>query len=398
MAGLARVADVLVVGLGAAGAATAWRLAERGHDVVGVDRFDTPHDQGATHGRTRIVRTTSFESDDYVPLGIRALDLWHELETVSARRVLHPTGLLLLGAPDSRMVRTAVDQADRFALAIASLDHDQLCRTYPQLRTATGTVAVEEQHAGLVSPELAVRLMVDRAAHLGATIQTPRAVSSIDTQCNPALVRFADGEELRVRHVVLAVGAWLGDIEVSSRSLQVQRMVVPWFDRLEWIASGPSLPAFIHERGEGATPMGGMPGLPGDPQFKIMALVATEAPSIAAVERAVSRQQYAAVEEYVRTHHVYLNPHSTGGQVCVTLDAPDGDPVVGPHPRRSNLSLIGALSGHGFKFAPAFAEMVCDHIDGSSAARIPFICPDRFSDWSAAHDPLLLDISELENT
>jgi glycine/D-amino acid oxidase-like deaminating enzyme len=48
--------DVIVIGMGAFGAATLCQLAQRGVRVAGVDRFSPPHDQGSSHGDTRITR------------------------------------------------------------------------------------------------------------------------------------------------------------------------------------------------------------------------------------------------------------------------------------------------------------------------------------------------------
>ena len=48
--------DVAVVGLGAMGAATLYQLAKAGANVVGIDRYVPPHDQGSSHGDTRITR------------------------------------------------------------------------------------------------------------------------------------------------------------------------------------------------------------------------------------------------------------------------------------------------------------------------------------------------------
>ena len=48
--------DVVVVGVGGMGSATASHLARRGVDVLGVERFDVPNAEGSSHGVTRIIR------------------------------------------------------------------------------------------------------------------------------------------------------------------------------------------------------------------------------------------------------------------------------------------------------------------------------------------------------
>ena len=78
--------DVAVVGLGAMGSAAAYRLAERGLRVLGLDRFRPPHTMGSSHGGTRIIREAYFEDPRYVPLVQRAYDRWAQLEQDSGRR------------------------------------------------------------------------------------------------------------------------------------------------------------------------------------------------------------------------------------------------------------------------------------------------------------------------
>ena len=53
--------DVIVVGLGAMGSAAAHHLAARGRRVLGLDRFQPPHQSGSSHGLTRIIREAYFE-------------------------------------------------------------------------------------------------------------------------------------------------------------------------------------------------------------------------------------------------------------------------------------------------------------------------------------------------
>ncbi len=101
--------DVVVVGLGGVGSAAAATLARRGQRVLGLDRHGPVHDQGASHGETRIVRKAYFEGAAYVPLLLRSYELWLELG------LLTRTGGLFLGEPGSRVL------AGSLATAVARL-------------------------------------------------------------------------------------------------------------------------------------------------------------------------------------------------------------------------------------------------------------------------------------
>ena len=66
--------DVLIIGTGAVGSAAMYYLAERGVNVVGLDRFPVAHDKGSSHGQTRIIRLAYFEHPNYVPLLRRSMN------------------------------------------------------------------------------------------------------------------------------------------------------------------------------------------------------------------------------------------------------------------------------------------------------------------------------------
>jgi sarcosine oxidase len=89
--------DVIVVGLGAMGIAAAYHLARRGVRVVGLEKFGSAHDRGSSHGKSRVIRQAYFEGEAYVPLLLRAYELWREVEAESGARLLAITGGLMLG-------------------------------------------------------------------------------------------------------------------------------------------------------------------------------------------------------------------------------------------------------------------------------------------------------------
>ena len=77
--------DVIVVGLGGMGSAAAAHLSARGKRVLGIEQFQAAHDQGSSHGRSRVIRLAYFEHPAYVPLLRRAYDLWRSLEQQTGR-------------------------------------------------------------------------------------------------------------------------------------------------------------------------------------------------------------------------------------------------------------------------------------------------------------------------
>src|SRR5690625_5791120 len=69
---------VIVVGAGSMGMAAGYYLARQGVKTLLIDAFDPPHDQGSHFGETRIIRHAYGEGREYVPLALRAQELWED--------------------------------------------------------------------------------------------------------------------------------------------------------------------------------------------------------------------------------------------------------------------------------------------------------------------------------
>src|SRR6478672_3451329 len=93
--------DVIVLGLGGMGSAAAYQLALRGKRVLGLEQFTPAHDRGSSHGHSRVIRQAYFEDPAYVPLLLRAYELWRQIERETDATVLTVTGGLMIGPPDS---------------------------------------------------------------------------------------------------------------------------------------------------------------------------------------------------------------------------------------------------------------------------------------------------------
>src|SRR5260370_6119823 len=91
--------DVIVIGVGGMGSAAAYHLARRGARVLGLERYDIPHDLGSSHGVNRIIRLAYAEHPSYVPLLRRALRPWPQRDKTTRGRPLVLTGWLLACPP-----------------------------------------------------------------------------------------------------------------------------------------------------------------------------------------------------------------------------------------------------------------------------------------------------------
>src|SRR5260370_30622238 len=110
--------DVIVIGLGGMGSAAAFELARRGRRVLGLEQFAPGHDQGSSHGHTRIIRQAYYEHPDYVPLVRRAYERWYDLEQRQSVHLLTTCPCLSLGPPDGELIQGVRQSAKEHSLRI----------------------------------------------------------------------------------------------------------------------------------------------------------------------------------------------------------------------------------------------------------------------------------------
>ena len=108
---MGRDADIVVVGAGITGVATARSLAQTGRGVVLVEQFGLGHDRGSSHGASRIFRL-SYPDPHYVRLAQGALQSWRELEAEVGEELIVTTGGLDFGP-------VAVENARALAPAVS---------------------------------------------------------------------------------------------------------------------------------------------------------------------------------------------------------------------------------------------------------------------------------------
>ena len=83
--------DVVIIGAGLAGSATAWALARRGRSAVVLEAFQPGHRRGSSHGRARIFRR-SYPDPLYVQLTGEAQRLWRQLADEAGEELILSTG------------------------------------------------------------------------------------------------------------------------------------------------------------------------------------------------------------------------------------------------------------------------------------------------------------------
>lgn len=378
-------ADVVVVGLGAWGASTLWRLATAGVDVVGVERFTPGHPLGSSHGGSRMFRTACLEHPGLVPLAQRSGELWAELSQASGRRLVEPTGGLLIGPRDGHVVEGTLAAARRFDLPVELLDAGRVREEYPLHASLPDShAAVLEKTAALVRPEQTILAAVEAAVAAGARTLIGTAVEGIELVGDGVVVRTA-ARNLRARQVVVTAGPWLSSL-VPDLPVEAVRMPMTWFAP----SGDPApfaldrFPVFIRELDEGGAIWGHGLGADLGPTGEVKLGLedggsAFSVVDASAVDRSVSEADWAVLTRLLPDAVPGLGAAPTRAAVCMITRTPDRQFLLGRPRADPRLVVGGGCSGHGFKHATGVGEALADVVLGREPRfDLGFADPNRF--------------------
>lgn len=383
---------MVVVGLGAMGAATLFQLAKAGVKAVGIDRFAPPHDQGSSHGDTRITRLAVGEGAAYVPLVHRSHQIWRELEAHSDEALFEQCGVLVMsstttaashhGAED--FVAQTIELARTYGIAHEILTSSQIHARFPQFGPIRdGAIGYFEPEGGFVRPERCIATQLAAAQALGATLITGTTVSALESE--DGVVRIKAGERTLVADkVIVCAGMWSASLlgEPFSSLLKVCRQKLFWFKLADPVIFPEVSPSFILVHGPRETDSCyGFPPIPGEGSMKIATEHYLPLQSVDALDRTVSA---AEVDEMYRTqvagNIAGVTPELVKARVCTYTVTPDHGFIIDDHPTLDNVTVISACSGHGFKHSAAIGEAVAQRcLSGASQIDLSAFSLSRFA-------------------
>jgi sarcosine oxidase len=356
--------EYVVVGAGLAGAATAWQLALRGHDVTILERTVPASHDGSSHGSARIFRY-AYPDEFYTRAVIESKVLWDELNRASGLELITPFGAVDYG-PERQPEHLAG------ILAETGVEHELLSaadarRRWPHI--AFDTPVLWHPGAGVIDAESAVNAMIDQAVKHGARVLTGWNVTGVEKTGAGYRLVSAGGETLEAGNIIISAGGWLPQLldrlslpagflaampEFTVRQEQAHHF--RYLDAAPW-------PTFIHKSADIQTY-----GLPGGRDAGFAGQKVAEynggkfIPSAAQQTGWVDPANRSRVVDYVRKYLPGLDPEPYAETTCLFTNTPTEDFLID---RADNLTVLSPCSGHGAKFAPLIGRWAADLATGA---------------------------------
>ena len=207
--------DAIVVGAGIVGLACAWRAAERGLDVLVIER-DRPG-AGASNvaaGMLAPVSETTWGQDRLLELGLASHRLWPQFAAELSAAGGQEVGYFQIGTLHIALDGDeAAEWRRRFELMRShGLEAEWLspsaCRDLEPGLAPGGRGGVHAPHEAAVDPRETIAALVPAFEAAGGRIEIAEVTGGVMDGGRLAGVRTADGAEHHARSVVLAAGSW----------------------------------------------------------------------------------------------------------------------------------------------------------------------------------------------
>ena len=359
--------DAIVVGLGGIGSAAAYWLSRAlGEGVLGLERFELDHVNGASADHSRIIRL-SYHRPDYVRLAKRAYETWAEIERDAGERIVTVTGGLDLWPADPAI--PMVDYTDSLTaegVPFELLDGAEVRQRWPQWRVGDELRAMWQREGGLADPFRGNAAHRRLARANGATLRDRSPVTSVRDAGGGDLEVATPDATYRTGRVVLAADAWTNELLASFERrlpLTVTKEQVTYFACPDPAAFAPDrfpvwiwmdepcfygFPTYGEAGPKAAQDCGGRPVEPADRTF----------------ER--DEAAFAAVERFLASHLPGALGPPIYTKTCLYTLTPDRDFVVDRLPEAPGV-VVALGAAHGFKFASVLGRVMAELlVDGAT--------------------------------
>ena len=372
--------DIIIVGLGAMGAAALYQASQRGARALGIDRFDPPHNMGSSHGDTRITRQAIGEGEMYMPFIQRANQIWAELEAKSGRRLFHQSGGLII-APETGgakfhaegdFIAMSAHIASKFGIAHEILDAAQIAQRFPLLTPRDCDRAYYEPESGVLRPERCIQTQLEMALAEQADTRTSEAVLDYRADADGVTVR-TDKDSYRADKLILCAGAWMSELLPSENrdELRVCRQVIHWYEADDLRAFDPAVFPFVIWIGEAPEDFWSVFPAPADgvPGVKMVSEQYHSSEAVDAISRVVTPAEIADLHQRLTVQRLRgTSERSLRADVCMYTVTRDEHFIIDFHPDSRRVVMASPCSGHGFKHSAAIGEtLVQMALDGGAS-------------------------------
>ncbi len=348
---------IAVVGAGAWGGWSAFKLQEAGYDVTLIDKNGAGHGLSGSGGKTRIIRMAYGGHQKYTDMVDYSFGQWEKYANEWGKKLYHPKSALWLfrGIPSTYAEASIpLMKEKRYELKAERLV--QIRQDFPEISFDDITSVYSEQKVWFLEAAKSCGVVAREFEKIGGTFIQDE-VLHIDAG-NTGVQVSCSGTDIETDQLIVAAGPWTSRLVPElEKVIHVTRQEVYYFDAPE---NYNHLPIWVEFR-EGDQMYYGIPDHFGE-GFKFAYDERQWALDPDNDDRGVTPEILEKMSSILTNRFPGLvDPKVIKHHTCVYENSIDGDFVIDQKHNGRVLYLAGS-SGHGFKMGPAIGQLTLDFI------------------------------------
>jgi len=354
--------DLIVLGCGAVGSAAGYYAHRAGLQVLMIDSHFPPHQSGSHHGETRLMRLAYGEGAHYVPLLLRASQLWAELAEQLATPLFQRSGVLHMAPAGADFLAEITHSAQQYNLAITPFTAQQIREKWPVIALPDSYQGLLETDAGYLYSEKAIAGYIQLAREAGCAQLFNCPVSTIRFLDKGVELETADGI-YRSKKLAVTSGSAITHL-LPQLPVTPVRKTFAWHQADGRYSEQNHFPAFTLQTAQGAQ----FYGFPASNDSIKLGKHDGGQP----MDQHLPRIPFGACSEDGSELFPLLRHFLPGVGVCLHGSAcsydmsPDGHFIIDTLAQSADTLVISGLSGHGFKFASVLGEIIANFAAGET--------------------------------
>ena len=171
-----------------------------------VERDPLGAARGASKGSARIYVPAAYPDEEYLEMGVRAVESWREIEARTGEQLLFPTGVLSAGRFAERQLSV---------LGAAGVEAELLEPAEAERRFGVGPAradrSLHQPDAGVIRADRALATLLRLAREARAELYGEQAVDLVEAAGDEVVVR-AGPVAWRAQAAIVAAGPWSGPL------------------------------------------------------------------------------------------------------------------------------------------------------------------------------------------
>nr|VFK21237.1 MAG: sarcosine oxidase, monomeric form [Candidatus Kentron sp. LPFa]VFK34658.1 MAG: sarcosine oxidase, monomeric form [Candidatus Kentron sp. LPFa] len=230
--------DVIVVGGGPMGLASAYNCAKAGRSVLVLERFNYFNQSGSSNDLVRMFRTM-YTEDFMADLAYKSMGVWRELEKDAGQELIWMSGLLNFGDPNYQSgpegnLMAPIKNMERLGLPYEVLSADQIMRRYPFKGLPNTFQGIFAPDNGCIDILLFLRTLYRLAQSYGAKLLSHSKVMDMKVAESGVTIVFDNGEPVTVTadKCIITCGAYTNDVVNKigiNMKLEIWEMVYGYY-------------------------------------------------------------------------------------------------------------------------------------------------------------------------